>query len=260
MAKDKETSKEERGTLEKLIPVLLIASIALAFLVGVLWQKVNILEKGGTVGTKEQVAGDVKQPASPPPNGKLSEEQAERLPEITDGDHKRGDDGATVYLIEYSDLECPFCKKFHPTIKEVVEKYEGKVSWVYRHFPLDMLHPKARAEAEATECAAEQGGEDAFWALLDKIYEETPSNNGLDLDDLPIFAEEVGLDGDKLQDCIDSGKYKDRVENQYKGAAAAGVSGTPATFIVNDKGEVWLMPGAIPANALESAIEEALGN
>ncbi len=256
--------KSEKSTLERLIPVLLLASIVLAFAVGVLWQKVSVLEKSTVVaGVKEQNGQEVKvgndaEAREAPPNGKLSEDQAKNIPEVTKEDHQRG--SGTVYFIEYSDLECPFCKRFHTTVKEVMDKYNGKVVWVYRHFPLDMLHSKARTEAEATECAFEQGGNEAFWKLTDKIYEVTPSNNGLNLDDLPKLAEEVGLNGDKLQECIDSGKYKDKVEAQYQSGVSAGVAGTPGNFIVNDKGEAWAMPGALGYESIAEIIEQALGN
>src|SRR3989344_533240 len=72
---------------------------------------------------------------------------------IDDTDHIRGDKNAPVKIIEYSDLECPFCKRFHPTLQQAVDEYKGKVAWVYRHFPLDALHSKADKEAEAAECA-----------------------------------------------------------------------------------------------------------
>ncbi len=80
-----------------------------------------------------------------------------------DRDHIRGNPDAPVTLVEYSDFECPFCKRFHPTVKRIVDEYGGRVRWVYRHFPLDEIHPvKARREAAAAECAAELGGNDAF--------------------------------------------------------------------------------------------------
>ena len=77
-------------------------------------------------------------------------------------DHIRGDAKAPVKVVEFSDPECPFCKRFHDTMREVVKAYDGKVAWVYRHFPLDSLHSKARKETEAMECAAELGGNDKF--------------------------------------------------------------------------------------------------
>lgn len=104
------------------------------------------------------------------------------LPAVTSTDHIKGSISAPVKIVEYSDLECPFCKMFHATLQEVVSDpaYKDKVAWIYRHFPLTQLHSKAPREAEATECAAEIGGNDGFWKFVDKLNEITPANNRLD--------------------------------------------------------------------------------
>lgn len=109
-----------------------------------------------------------------------TKQESDSVRPVGEGEHLRGDPKATVKIVEFSDLECPFCKRFHLTMQQVMEEYSGKVAWVYRHFPLDSLHSKARKEAEATECAAELAGNDGFWAYIDKLFEITPSNNGLD--------------------------------------------------------------------------------
>ena len=245
---------KDKSLLEKLVPALLVLSVVLAFVVGVLWQKISSLEKGGK---EANPAGNT---ATPPadPSGKLSSEQAAKIPKVTEDDHILGSMDAKVFLIEYSDLECPFCKKFQDTANQIYDTYNGEVAWVYRQFPLDLLHSKARTEAQAAECAAEQGGNQAFFNFIDKVYEVTPSNNGLDLTQLPQLADQVGLDGDELQACIDSGKYKDAVESQYQGGLSAGVSGTPANFVVNSNGDAWLIPGAVPFGTLKATIDEAL--
>ena len=116
-----------------------------------------------------------------------------KMKPVSDGDHILGDKNASVKIVEFSDTECPFCKRFHTTMQQVVKDNNGQVAWVYRHFPLDQLHSKARKEAEATECAAEMGGSEKFWAYLNRIMEVTPSNNGLDPAELPAIAAYVGL-------------------------------------------------------------------
>lgn len=270
------SKKTSNDLLEKLVPVLLVLSIALAFAVGMLWQKVSNLESGSTKVT--DTTGDNQEETVPqaPPSGKLSDDQAEQLVSSLDltinkgvggntvsfreNDHIRGSKDAQVLLIEYSDLECPFCKRFHETAQRAVDEYDGKVAWVYRHFPLDLLHSKARTEAQAAECAYELGGEEGFWKYVDRIFEVTPSNNGLNLDDLPKLATDVGLNGVSLKACVDNEKYKDRVESDYQSGVEAGVSGTPGNFIVNTNGEVWSVPGAVPYESLKVTIEEALQN
>lgn len=92
------------------------------------------------------------------------------LPPVDENDHIRGDENAQVTIIEYSDYDCPFCSRFHETMKQVVDEYDGQVRWVYRHFPLPQLHPNATAVAEASECVAAQEGEDAYWAFSDKYF------------------------------------------------------------------------------------------
>ena len=115
-------------------------------------------------------------------------------------DHVRGDKGAKITLLEYSDLECPFCKKFHETMNLVTKANEGKINWIYRHFPLDGLHKKARPEAEASECAADQG---KFWEFIDLVFQRTPSNDGLDLSTLPTIAKDAGVkDIQKFNKCV----------------------------------------------------------
>src|SRR3990167_1785339 len=119
----------------------------------------------------------------------------EQMAAISARDHIRGNPDAPVKIVEYSDSECPFCKRFHDTMKQVMDTYgkTGKVAWVYRNFPLDQLHSKARNEATAIECAGELGGNDKFWAYADRLYEVTPSNNGLDPMELHNIAQYVGL-------------------------------------------------------------------
>lgn len=89
---------------------------------------------------------------------------------VTADDHIIGDINSPVILIEYSDLECPFCQRFHPTMEQVMTEYEGQVAWVYRHFPLDGLHPNARKAAEASECVASIAGNNAFWEYLSALF------------------------------------------------------------------------------------------
>lgn len=104
------------------------------------------------------------------------------LDPVTEKDHISGNPQAELMLVEYSDPECPFCKRFHETMMQVMKEYgtQGKVAWIYRHFPLDAIHSKARKEAEAIECAGELGGNDKLWAYLNKLEEITPANNQLD--------------------------------------------------------------------------------
>jgi protein-disulfide isomerase len=188
-------------------------------------------------------------------------EQAKKVRRVSaPRDHVYGNPNARVSLIEYSDFECPFCKRFHATAKEIVDAYGGKVNWVYRHFPLAMHNPGAQKEAEASECVAQLGGNDAFWKFADAIYARTKSNgNGFPLDQLVPLGKEIGLDEKQLKECIDAAKYASRVQEDLNEGIQIGITGTPANFLLrNDTGEVILKVGAQPSDAIKPDIDKLL--
>ena len=174
-------------------------------------------------------------------------------------DHIRGNSAAPVTVVEYSDFECPFCKRFHPTLKRIVDESGGQVSWVYRHYPIDEIHSKARKEAAASECAAELGGNDAFWKFADHFFELTPSNNRTDIETvLPKIAPEIGLDGAKFATCLASGKYDGRVEEDQQNAIATGGNGTPWSIIITRSGKTYPLSGAQPYSSVKQLVDLAL--
>jgi protein-disulfide isomerase len=247
---------------------LVILSVAGAFLVGMFYNRMQGLEKQvaefsamqnsgqqaqvGNIGT---VGGTQPAAAAQPP----TTQSAGEVDPVTEEDHVRGDRSARIMLIEYSDLECPFCKQFHPTAQRIVEAYNGDVAWVYRHFPLTQLHSKAPKEAEAVECANELGGNDGFWKLTDKIFEVSPANNGLDLAILPDLAAQTGLDKNKFKTCLDSGKYAQHVQDDFVSGQKAGVTGTPGNVLLDTQtGKTTLLPGAYPFDQVKAAIDAML--
>ncbi|MEK9194283.1 MAG: thioredoxin domain-containing protein [Patescibacteria group bacterium] len=178
---------------------------------------------------------------------------------VSGNDHVWGNPEAPVKIIEFSDLECPFCKRFHPTLKKIVEDYKNEVAWVYRHFPLDSLHSKARKEAEATECANELGGNDKFWGYVDRLFEVTPSNNGLDPAELLNIAEYVGLNRIEFESCLSSGRYANRVAEDLKDAVNSGGEGTPYSMVIGKDGKKYPVSGALPYEQVKLVIDQALG-
>ena len=180
-------------------------------------------------------------------------------------DHIFGNPNAKVVVIEYSDLECPFCKTFHKTMQTVVERNNGEVAWVYRHFPLYQgsadrppLHSKALKEAEATECAAELAGNDGFWKYTNKMFEITNSNNSLDETELPRIASAIGLDLGAFNTCLSSGKYKAIIDKSIAEGIGAGVQGTPKSFILKKGKVVNTIDGAEPLEMVTVKINAAL--
>lgn len=174
------------------------------------------------------------------------------VPPITTDDHIRGDANAPVKVIEYSDLECPFCKNFHETMLQVFSEYgpTNQITWVYRHFPLTQLHKQARGEAIATECAAKAASvekkDEVFWAMVDGIFEQTTANDGLDLSTLPNLAVKAGADRAQFIKCYNSAETADKVDADAAGGAEAGAEGTPYTLVISPKGNVFPINGAYP--------------
>jgi protein-disulfide isomerase len=188
--------------------------------------------------------------------GKAADEQAPdelTAPSVNADDYVRGNPDAPITIVEFSDLECPFCKRFHSTMQQALTEYGDQVRWVYKHFPIDQLHPKADKEAEAAECAGELGGNEKFWAYIDRVFEITPSNNGLDLTLLPQIAKGLGLDQKAFEDCLNSGKYAEKVERQYQEGVRLGVNGTPGSFV-----NAVPVRGAIPYENLKAIIDAEL--
>jgi len=190
------------------------------------------------------------------------EDLAKNVKPVSAEDHIFGNPDAPIKIVEFSDLECPFCKRYHPTLKKIMEDYgkDGKIAWVYRHFPLESIHSKAPKEAEASECAAELGGNAKFWAYIDRLYQVTPSNNGLDLKMLPKIAEDIGIDRGNFENCLASGRHAQKVSDQSDDATNSGGNGTPYTIIITKKGNVFPFSGALPYNDVKKIVEEAISS
>ncbi|MBI3458681.1 DsbA family protein, partial [Candidatus Azambacteria bacterium] len=172
----------------------------------------------------------------------------EAIKPVSSRDHILGNPKAPVKLIEFSDLECPFCKNFHLTLKKIMSEYgnDGRLAWIYRHFPLDAIHSQSRKEAVATECANDLGGNNKFWEYLDKVFVVTPSNNGLDLAILPRLAKEIGLDEAKFRICLESNRYDDHIQQDLDDAQNSGGNGTPFNVIIASNGKKFPFSGALP--------------
>lgn len=190
------------------------------------------------------IASRYVSPATVPAAGVQAQTASVTLPAVSAADHIIGQTNADIVLVEYSDTECPFCKVFHGTMHTLVSEYgpKNQLAWVYRHLPLykpdaqgRALHSKAGKEAEATECAFDQGGNDAFWKYIDVLYQKTKSNNTLDLAQLPVMAKEIGLNVAEFNSCLSSGKYTETIAKSYDEAFTAGAQGTPYNILILKK-------------------------
>jgi protein-disulfide isomerase len=241
---------------KKQLPYIVVGIIlvAAAFTIGMLYTKVQVLEQG--LGGAPGIAGNGTSPTPTQPST-----SAENLDPVSDNDWIKGNRNAPVALVEYSDFECPFCKSFHPTAQRVVDEYGDNFMWVYRHFPLDSLHPNARKVSEAAECSGQQNGNSGFWAFTDRIYELTPDRTGYTMEQMLQVAEGAGLNLASFEACLNSGEMAAKVEAHYQSGIRAGVTGTPGNILVNmETGETRLLPGAVPYDQLKMYIDQMLEN
>jgi len=254
-------SAEQSSFLGQLPPKVvfiggMLGSLMVLFTIGffiLLW----ILLKGNSFSIAKSAPVPVVNQGAPSAANPQAQAPTGPVPPVSKADHVRG--SGDITFIEYSDIECPFCKRFHPTMLQVMNEYKGKVKWVYRHFPLS-FHANAQKEAEATDCVAELGGNDAFWSYLDKLFERTTSNGtGFALDALVPLAKEIGLNETKFKNCLDSGKYAQHVTDETNAGAAAGVNGTPGSFLIGKDGQAQLISGALPYEQIKAVIEAELG-
>jgi len=177
-------------------------------------------------------------------------------------DHVRGNRKAQVSVIEYSDYECPFCKRFHATLREVMTRYGDRVNWVWRHYPLAIHEPMAHQDALAAECAAKLGGNNAFWTYSDALFQYTRSDGkGLPENlSLQALAGKTGLDQGKFAECLKSPDMRKAIDNDIAGAEQIGVQATPTTIVRNNAtGAVDVIVGAQPLEAVSAQIDRLLG-
>jgi len=181
-------------------------------------------------------------------------------PVSVERDHIYGNPDAAISLIEYSDFECPFCKRFHATPKEIVDASEGQVNWVYRHLPLGIHNPGAQKQADASECAAALGGNEAFWQFTDAIYLRTRSGGrGFPLTQLTSLATEIGLEPEAFEECVATSRYGARVQEDMVEGARLGVTGTPTTILLhNQTGEARIQVDAKASAAFTADIDAML--
>ena len=163
-------------------------------------------------------------------------------------DHVKGPKDAAVTLVEYGDFECPDCGAAYPTVNEVVKRLGNKLRFVYRYYPLVESHPHAEHAAEMAEAAAAQG---KFWQMFDTLYQ---NQRHLSDANLMQYAQEIGLDTQRVEREMQNETYTKRVEEDVESGDASGLEGTP-TFYIN--GQYY--DGAYNVDAIQAALEQAAG-
>lgn len=203
-------------------------------------------------------------------NPTVAKEMPTQAPSIVDvsidDDAVKGDANAPVTIIEFSDYECPYCKRYvQQTYPDIIKDYidTGKVKYVFRDLPLNFHDPAATKEAIAANCARDQGDDETYFKFHDLIFENTASNGtGIPDDKLVELAESIGLDGNKFKACVDDEEFKDEVSKDLDDAQKAGATGTPTFFIgkSTDNGTIKgeMLVGAQPYAAFKAVIEKYL--
>ena len=171
---------------------------------------------------------------------------APRLPVSIENAYRRGPADAPVTLVEFSDFQCPFCKRVQPTLESLFDEYEGKISWVYKDLPLTSIHPDAVGAAEAARCAGDQG---KFWEYREALFAESRVTKQVH----PKIVEALDLDKVAFEECLSTKKYNEAVQADGAEAQSLGISGTPA-FVVNG----ILLSGAQPKKAFVRIIDAEL--
>jgi len=166
---------------------------------------------------------------------------------VTQHDHIRGPADAPITLVEYGDYECPHCGLAHPIVNAVQEHFARRLRFVFRHFPLNQIHPNAEAAAESAEFAGARG---RFWEMHDGIYD---NQDRLGLPLLLALAVRLGLSEPELRNALASGEYEPKVRVDFLGGVRSGVNGTPAFFINGERHD-----GTYEFDDLVAAIERRL--
>ncbi len=233
-----------------LIGLILFAS---GWFGGSLWQQNKLLKKGAT---SPSVAKNNRIPTPKKRRGP-SVEQLNKMPKITKEDHVLGDlNKAKVVLVEYSDLECPYCKRFHATTKQILDTYKDKVALIWRQYPLP-FHANAKKAAETAECVAQQKGDKGFWKYLDLYFNKTTSNGtGVSPKEMLVLAQKAGANQAQVASCIKEGGVGKQINASIAAGSKAGIAGTPGTMVVVNGKVKELIPGALPYAQVKSIIDK----
>lgn len=147
------------------------------------------------------------------------------IPPVKHDDHRMGSKDSPITLVEYGDYECPSCRRAYPIVKYVQNQLGDQLQFIFRNFPLKNTHPHALHAAEVAEAAAEQG---RFWEMHDMLYEH---QDALEDEDLLRYADEIGLDVERVERALEDQEFADRVREDFRSGVKSGVNGTPTFFI-----------------------------
>lgn len=180
---------------------------------------------------------------------------AETLRPASADDHIIGSPDAPVVIVEFADFQCPYCGVIYPTLKRVVEESNGQVAWVYRHLPLESIHPEARPSAHAAECVAAQLGNDAFWQFMEDSF---VNQDNLGSAWYAAEAGKLGADLAEFNACMTNKTYDSRIDADLAEAIQLGGNGTPFTIVVPKEGRAIPFSGALPYSQIKAIVNSVV--
>lgn len=173
------------------------------------------------------------------------------IPEVTEGDFIQGSSKADITIVEYSDFSCGFCAKYHPTMKQIVSNYEGKVKWVYRHLPIFN-----KPAAVSSSCVGNILGDEAFFKYADKLFENQKDINS---DLLKREALALGLKDSEYDSCINDKVLNDKISSEFTSVRVlAGFNGTPTSVLIDKDGNMYPFSGALPYEEVSALVDSFL--
>lgn len=177
---------------------------------------------------------------------------------VTPDDHLMGNPSAPILVIEYGDIDSAPTKAFDAVMEQLMTEYgaNGKVAWVFRHFPIIALHPNAAAHASAAECAASLGGPESFWRFIDGIAVNAPDTNEFNPKDYPLLLPGLGISSDAFTSCIAQGTFENRVQADYTNAILAGATGSPYIVLLVKGQRPIPIAGALPYTSMKKILDE----
>jgi protein-disulfide isomerase len=233
--------QEDRVTFKRshFYSVLTVLAFAAGVLLGyVVW---GVDSPAGAAQTARESSGAVAQAPV------TQQAQYRRYDIPTEDSYALGPADAPITLVEFSDYQCPFCRRWHDEVyKPLLAAYPGKIRLVYRHLPLTSIHPDAFSAAEASMCAGEQ---DAFWPFHEKLF----SSESLDNSTYVQYAEDLGLKMETFLGCLTDHKYRQAIQADSDFAINLGINSTP-TFFINGLAVV----GAQPLDVFKQIIDKEL--
>ena len=255
-AAETEPSREESDSITFRRSHLYALLLPLAFIIGLsvgylFWGRANTGTSTAANASAASTASTGQAAVPQTPSQGQSQDQMQQIVRYDvpiDGDPFYGPENAAITIIEFSDYECPYCRKWHVEVfQRLLEAYPGQIKFVYRDFPLTSIHPNAFSAAEAANCAGEQG---LYWPYHELLFS---MQLGLSHEAYTQYAKQLGANMDTFNACLTDGKYKDEIQADFEYGAQLGIRSTP-TFFINGIALV----GAQPYETFKQVIDKEL--